>query len=383
METVLDLFAGAGGFSLGLKWGGLTPVGAVEADRFAAQTFRGNFPGLKLLQRTVESCDSNFLKREFSGVDVIAGGPPCQGFSVAGPRQYGCLDERNNYVFEMARAARALKPACVLVENVRGLLTGSNHKGTRVLQHYLDLMNEIGYKSEVNVLQALNFGVPQFRERAIIVSVRSDVRLPQLQAITGRATPAIISTVEDALSDLPPLQPGEGTDELQPYASSPVSSLQELLRNGSEGVYNHVAMHHTSRIVERLKNIKPGFSLKSVAPEFGQRERNTHRIDGRGRYKMNCTRLCSDKPSIGLPANFQTIHVHPLQDRMLTAREGARLQSFPDNFLFMGPRTNMSRKLLEREGRHDEIGLSQYKQVGNAVPPLMAKAIAEVLLERC
>lgn len=378
LPYALDLFCGAGGFSLGLEKAGMRIAGAIEIDRFAVETYHHNFPTVPIWNRSVESCSDKWIKRHFSGIDVIVGGPPCQGFSVAGPSQYKKIDQRNSLIMEMARFARLLKPRMVVLENVRGILSGRTTSGAAALTPYLEALKSAGYLSKIVCLQAADFGIPQIRQRVFIMSFRQQGPLDKsFWQRKGRWR-----TVEQAISDLPPLNPGEGHCQGVPYTARPKNNFQRRLREGaSEVVFNHVAMRHSDRVLRRIEAMRPGDSMKTVDGEHGQRERNSHVVDAKNRYKMNYTRLLPQAPSISITANFQTIHVHPFENRMLTAREGARLQSFPDHFVFKGPRTLPSRKLLERENRHHEIGLSQYNQIGNAVPPLLAETLGQALLE--
>lgn len=379
MTAFLDLFAGAGGFSWGLHAAGWTGVGAVEADRFAAKTYRRNLPSTTLFEQGVESCSDGWLRDRFAGVDAVVGGPPCQGFSVAGPRQYGRVDPRNSLILQMARVASVLLPAIVVLENVRGVLAGRNSAGGRAIEQYEQAMEQAGFQTRRYVLQAADFGVPQHRQRVFLVSGRRGIVLPEEVPPSFGTPDRPWRSAWDGLSDLPALGPGQGAEQPVAYAAPPANDYQVAMRQDSAGVTNHLCMRHTPRIVERIRSIPVGGSMKTYRGANGQRQRNDHTVDARPVYKMNYSRLDPGRPSLSVPANFQAIHVHPEQHRMLTAREGARLQSFPDRFVFTGPRTLMSRKLLLREGRHDEIGLSQYNQVGNAVPPLMAQALGEAL----
>lgn len=381
MLSALDLFAGAGGLSYGLREAGFRIAGAIEMDRFAAQTYRANFPDHALYQKSITDCNPRWLKREFSGIDLIAGGPPCQGFSVAGASQYRRLDARNNLILEMGRVVAVLRPRYSLLENVKGILSGRVSEARKALDAYVSLLTEAGYVSQVIRLQAADYGTPQRRERVFVLSTldsQSDLKRAE-RCILARKRATVCAG--DSLSDLPALEPGGGCESLVPYAMRPRTPFQRVIRKGSAGVSNHAAMKHTPRIVARLRAIPPGGSMKDVPSEHGQRARNSDELDVGQRYKMNCTRIDPNKPALAVPANFQTIHVHPYQHRMLTAREGARLQGFPDHFVFHGPRTLMSRKLLEREGRGDEIGLSQYNQIGNAVPPPLAMVLGAALVK--
>ena len=176
------------------------------------------------------------------------------------------------------------------------------------------------------------------------------------------------------------VQAGEGTNDCVDYVCPPQSAYQEYIRQGSSGVTNHIAMKHTKRLIERFNCIPQGGSLLDAPSEHGQRQRNGSGLDVNKRYKTNNQRLHPDRVSSIITASFQSTFVHPYLNRNLTAREGARLQSFPDSFHFCGPRTLMSKSLLIKEHREDEIGLSQYNQIGNAVPPRMAEAIAKTIL---
>lgn len=377
--AVLDLFSGAGGFSLGAIAAGHNIAGSIEIDRFASETYVTNFPNVPHFQNSLSDCTDRWLKTKFSGVDLVIGGPPCQGFSVAGPSQYGMKDERNELILEMARVVKLLKPKRAVLENVRGILSGRLSRGDSALCAYIEALKLAGYVSQIYQLNSADFGTPQLRRRVFVVSTPRGEKLPEcIPAEFGSKRKPWV-TCMNALGDLPELSAGEGSDDLISYGVLANNVYQRNMRKGSRGITNHLAMKHTPRILARLKEIPVGGSMRDVAPEHGQRSRLSGEIDVGQRYKMNCTRIDPNGPSIALPANFQTIHVHPHEHRMLTAREGARIQGFPDHFIFKGPRTLMSKKLLIREGRQDEIGLSQYNQIGNAVPPLMAEALLATL----
>lgn len=380
----LDLFSGAGGFSLGLHNAGINTIAAIEQDKFAAETFQYNFPKSKVFQRDITSFSNKEIKAKFSNIDLLVGGPPCQGFSVAGPYKFGILDDRNNLVQEYLRFVSVIKPPVCILENVKNIMNGKLPSKQSVIDYVLEYFERINYKVKIYTLYAPNFGVPQSRTRVFIIAIKKDsnIKFPDIIETHGEKKPWI--TVSEALDDLPLVDAGEGYDfepHLLKYNFAPKSSYQKLMRKYSQGIFNHIAMQHTKRLIERFKHIPQGGSLVDAPPEHGQRQRNGIKLDEKPRFKMNNQRLAPKTISQCVTASFQSTFVHPLLDRNLTAREGARLQSFPDSFIFKGPRTLMSKKLLVREKREDEIGLSQYNQIGNAVPPLLAEAIGKALLK--
>jgi DNA (cytosine-5)-methyltransferase 1 len=165
----LDLFAGAGGMTLGFEKAGITSIGAIEVDKFAAETFAYNFPNTPIYNRDIYSFDEKEIKKLFSDVDVIVGGPPCQGFSVAGPSQYGIIDKRNTLIMEFFRFIKILRPSYCVLENVKGILNGKMNSSQKALNTYREELGKIGYATKVYVLQAANFGVPQYRERVLVI----------------------------------------------------------------------------------------------------------------------------------------------------------------------------------------------------------------------
>jgi DNA (cytosine-5)-methyltransferase 1 len=395
--VVVDLFAGAGGFSLGFQWAGFDTPFFLEIDKWACDTLRYNHPNGNVIEEDIRKFKTS---QEINKVctytpDVLIGGPPCQGFSIAGPAQKDPKDPRNSLFQDFARWIEALEPRVLIMENVTGILSRRNDNGEYVIKIIEKTFQELGYRINIWTLNAAEYGVPQTRERVFIVGTQSDILLPppnthKLNNINGPNEQAMLPGLElppaitlwEAISDLPPLKASEGEEE-QPYTSLPQNDYQRWVRKDSETIYNHVAMHHSRRIVERFKHIGWGESSADVPKEYGPRERGNNNKLSSTTYDQNNRRLHPDRPSHTIAASFYANFVHPYQNRNLTAREGARAQSFPDSYRFLGKRTVPSRKLLKREGRLDELYLCQYNQIGNAVPPLLARNIAEHILKEC
>jgi len=396
----IDLFAGAGGFGLGFQLGGFNVPFSLEMDAWASNTLAYNHPGKIVLRDDIRNYSTREAVREACPFqpDIIIGGPPCQGFSIAGPAKKDPKDLRNSLFNNFAQWIQLLEPQAFVMENVKGLLARRNADGQRVIDIIKSTFAKSGYLIEVWLLNAAEYGVPQIRERIFIVGHRlsEEIGPPKkthsLQVAFNNSNVAQLALFEsegvkpaitlwEAISDLPVLSARQGEEE-QPYTSIPSNSYQALLREGSHVLYNHVAMDHSERLVERFKYIKWGESSADVPLEHSARRRNGNGEISGISYDQNNRRLHPYKPSHTIAASFYANFIHPFQHRNLTAREGARAQSFPDSYRFMGKKTVVSHKLLQREERLDEKFLCQYNQVGNAVPPLLAKAIATHLQEK-
>jgi len=329
-----------------------------------------------------------------SSPHIIIGGPPCQGFSIAGPAQKDPKDPRNSLFKDFARWVEFFTPQIFVMENVKGLLARRNAKGEKVIDIIKRSFTNLGYSVEIWLLNAAEYGVPQIRERIFIVGNRLDIdrigEPPKIRVLSnGKVNGLQIELFHDeglspaislweAISDLPELEADEGEEE-QPYARNPQNDYQAMLRGEQAILYNHVAMQHSKRLVERFKHVKWGESSADVPEEHRARARNGNGKISNTMYDQNNRRLYPYKPSHTIAASFYANFIHPFQHRNLTAREGARIQSFPDWYRFIGKKTVPSHKLLQREGRLEEKHLCQYNQIGNAVPPQLAKAIAEHL----
>ncbi|MEJ2112661.1 MAG: DNA cytosine methyltransferase [Flavobacteriaceae bacterium] len=362
--NTIDLFSGCGGMSLGFKWAGFNTLLASDIDENCKKTFNYNFPKVPFV------CDdlTNLKKEDFqkhiaSKVDVIIGGPPCQGFSLANKRRNKVSeDPRNNLFYEFVKTINWYNPKAFVMENVKGLLSMKSGQVIKQIIHEFENAGDFGYRVKHEVLKASDFGVPQSRERVIIIGFRNDLDLIPIFP-NKKYTEDI--TVNHAISDLPIINACEGT-EVQEYGLEPQNAYQEFVRKDSSKVYNHIAMRHTKRLIERFKAIKNGKGLLDVWETHGAVQRGNPSKRSTIKFSQNNQRLHGDKPAPTIAASFQSNFIHPQLHRNFTAREGARLQSFPDNFIFKGMRTKMSW----------EKGLSQYQQIGNALPPLLAYEIA-------
>jgi DNA-cytosine methyltransferase len=344
--TIVDLFAGVGGLSLGFERQGFEILLANEYDESIANSYKKNHKCDNLIVSDITKLDIDktfgHLKKK---VDVVVGGPPCQGFSQKGQRK--TIHDERNFLFKFyVQIVDYLKPRCFVMENVPNLLTAENGYFKNEI---IKLFNELGYSLNLDVLNAADYGVPQNRKRAIILGTLNGTA-PNLPKPLNEKV-----TIWDAISDLNFLNSGEGKDE-QEYPYECQSEYQRNLRDGSEKLFNHVATNHSKVALERLELIPPNCG-KEVLPE----EHITKSI-----YSGTWTRMKTEEQSVTITTRFDTPasgkFTHPFLNRAITVREAARIQSFPDTFRFYGSKT------------------SQMKQVGNAVPPLLAEKIAlEVL----
>lgn len=363
--NTIDLFAGAGGITEGFRLAGYKCLCANDFDFEAQHTFTYNHPSIPYILKDVcELTVDEILKVAQctpDQVDVITGGPPCQGFSLAGLRLSN--DPRNVLFKEYVRIAKGLCPKVIFFENVSGIL--SMQKG-KVIQAIIKEFGEIGYKCKFAMVNAADYGVPQARPRFVLIGVHSDkieISFPepthgknnndsQLTLFENDLLPYV--TVEDALSDLPQFEQGEGAEEITQTSLDKKSKYQkDRIGTRQPGViFNHRATRHAKEIVERYSMIPQGCTNSVLPLELRTK-------------KQNVFKLSMSQPSRTVTCNFRTDLLHPIVPRGLTVREAARLQSFDDDYRFFG---NLARKAKY---------LTQDDQVGNAVPPLMAYAFAE------
>lgn len=392
---VIDLFAGAGGFGLGfhLVKGKYKVICSVEKDKWAVDTLKANNADKqKIIHKDIRDFTTAEQIRAACPAlpDVIIGGPPCQGFSYAGPAK-DPKDPRNSLFKNFVRWVEVLKPKVFVMENVPGLLYGKNERGEKVIEIVKNAFQSLGYTINIWELNAANYGVPQNRERIFIVgnNLGGEIIKPKIthylpvqkKELNGKAkTLKQAITVIKAIGDLPKLKAGEGKEEIE-LTTKPRTDYQKESRGKINVVHNHVTMVHTKRIVERYEQILSGLTMDEISEEFKVRKRNGNGELSGIEYISNYRHLKPDMISYTIPASFYSNFIHPKQPRNITSREAARLQSFPDSYVFKGKRTQISSKLLKQLGKDDQNFLSQYNQIGNAVPPLLAKAVAKTVFD--
>ena len=344
--TVIDLFAGVGGLSLGFEMEGFDILLANEFDQSIATAYKENHKSTNVVVGDITSLDLSKVFGEYDNkIDVVIGGPPCQGFSQKGKRK--TINDERNFLFKhYVEVVKFVKPKYFVMENVPNLLTAE--KGF-FLNEIKGLFKGYGYSIRYGVLNAADYGVPQNRRRAIIIgkylATPPELPLPCKQKVT----------IWDAISDLAYLESGEGEFE-QEYRNSPKSDYEKKMRKGSKILYNHMATKHSALALERLSLIPPNAG-KEILPK----EHITKSV-----YSGTWSRMKQNDVAVTITTRFDTPSsgkfTHPFLNRAITVREAARLQSFPDTFKFIGSK------------------MSQMKQVGNAVPPLLARKIARVIM---
>ena len=353
--AVLDLFAGAGGLGLGLTRAGFRVQAANEYESVFAATYALNHPETTVVAGDVlDPAIRAELLAAAQGVDVVAGGPPCQGFSTVGKKNED--DPRNKLFYAFLEIVGHLKPRAVLFENVSGF---RRMYGGRAFQALEGGLEDLGYATrQCELLNAVDYGVPQSRQRTFVVAFRENAAFRFPAPTHGepdklfRRAPAL--TLADALSDLPPVASGESADR---YRSEPRNDYQRDMRAGAgAALTEHEGPWHGEGLRAVLAHVPPGGTILDV-PEA---------LRPKSYFANTYSRLWWDRPSTTITRNFGTPSssrcIHPHADRGLTTREGARLQSFPDAYRFVGTRI---RKNL---------------QIGNAVPPLLAEAIGREIL---
>lgn len=325
--TFIDLFSGAGGLMRGFMDAGYTPVFSVEVWQPAIETHNLNYPNIPLIAEDIRTIDNARLAPYCDKIDVIVGGPPCQGFSTIGKRLV--KDPRNELVFEFIRFVDVIRPKVFLMENVRGLLSSD---GGKIKQAIEEEFRNIGYNVISKVLCAADYGVPQMRNRIFFLGVRADLDI-SLSFPSPTHTKENYTTVGDAINDL------IGKENL---------------------IDNHIPMKHNSIVEARISCIKEGEGIPKdgLPDEVARGSRSDYKDNQLKNFSHVYKRLSRFRPATTMVPGHNAFPLHPTQNRSLTVREAARIQTFPDDVVFCGTRQN------------------QCIQVGNAVPVKLAYQLA-------
>tara|TARA_B100000965_G_scaffold292417_1_gene250269 strand:- start:6264 stop:7364 length:1101 start_codon:yes stop_codon:yes gene_type:complete len=355
--NILDLYAGCGGFSVGFSNAGYTVSTLVEMDKWACETLRTNFPDAKVIEDRVENLTNYEKKKKYQ---VIVGGPPCQGFSIASSNRRVKGDARNEEYINFFNTSFAIKPKVIVMENVPEILKFKNRNGDNIVEEIIKLCAENGYSLSFDTVNMSGFGIPQNRKRVIFVAVEGNENF-KFPTPTHSSEKDLFSiaqmNIHDAIGDLPKVSPkqyAEGT--VLDYTKEPKNNFQKMLRGKSCSLHNHISMRHTDKTIEKFENIRQNKHKKTF-------DQNHRLID---KHKVSPT----------ITASFYSSFIHYSQNRNLTVREAARIQTFPDTFVFKGHKTTLSKSLLKKKGILWEMHLDQFNQVGNAVPPLYAEILA-------
>lgn len=347
----IDLFSGAGGMSIGAAMSGINVRYAVELDKHAAATFALNHKHTTLLNQDIRTVKaSHFKELDKKQPTVIFGGPPCQGFSTSNQKNRD-MQNANNWLYkEYVRLVKSVRPDWIVFENVKGLIETENGF---FLDAVLEGFKELGYTTSNFVLNSADFGVPQKRNRLFIIASLHGIEIPQPKPTVKKHR-----TVKDAISDLPELDNGDAPD-LEEYTSPAISTYAKSMRGKLGECWNNVVTNNAPHIVKRYSHIPQGGNWEDIPARLMKNYADVSRCHT-GIYR----RLKEDEPSVVIGNFRKNMLVHPWKNRGLSVREAARLQSIPDWFRFTG-----------------SIGFQQ-QQVGNLVPPLLAKVVFENIIKQ-
>lgn len=366
---VIDLFCGAGGLSEGLRQSGFSTRVGVDFDKNAIGTYKVNHPEAETILDDIANVTGKQLMAlaRSTDIDLIAGGPSCQGFSTHGKR---IQDDPRNFLFKhFVRLVDEVRPKMFLMENVKGMLTYS--KGL-FRQRIEEAFREIGYRTAFTTVCTANFGVPQLRYRVLFIGTRLDAISLSFPAKThGVVDEGLLPyvTVAEAISDLP-LMRGMYKEDLRPYVTEPENSYQKYIRDGAtDRVSLHISQGLSLQSQRIAHFVGQGEGIRAVPVEALPDRFKKMRTISNGQFRRDCTtlyhRLDPQKPAYTITCSYRNVasgpFLHPWEDRSLSHREAARLMSFPDRYQF--------------------VGSSLTRQIGNAVPPLMAMAIGEHLIK--
>jgi DNA (cytosine-5)-methyltransferase 1 len=375
-NKTIDLFSGAGGLTTGFHLAGFETLCAIDSNKKALATYQHNYPNTKVIHQDIREVNPSELRHnlglEREQLKAIIGGPPCQGFSRNIPAEYRYIDDPQNQLYKsFLNFVKEFKPLYVIMENVPEILTA--YQGLFKYQ-ITNQLESLGYKVISSSLNAAKYGVPQTRSRAFFIAslerlivlpnpthndddikVKSRNKESSYQTNLLKSNSSRIVTVKDAIGDLPELNAGQKYDEDR-YPSDPQTSYQTLIRHNSSKITNHIARALSSIQMSRVKLLKEGQDARNLPPELAPKKH----------YSGAYGRLYWDQPAKTItrwvfhPGSGRFFH--PTQDRTITIREAARLHSYPDTFHFLGTYTEMA------------------SQIGESVPPLLAKTIAECII---
>ncbi|RMH27223.1 MAG: DNA cytosine methyltransferase [Planctomycetota bacterium] len=354
-RVAVELFCGAGGLGLGLHQAGFSTLLANDSDENCCASYKLNFPHTKVICGDIHDIDFCEVAKGLGvdAIDLLAGGPPCQGFSTVGSKNE--QDPRNSLFYEYLRVVSQLRPNYLLFENVSGFKR--LYEG-RAFATLVSELQELGYEYVYAVLNASDFGLPQHRLRTIVIAWKSGLSPVAMPAPTHGSEAGLFGMlpklcVIDAISDLPPLSAG---DSCQEYMTPPQNTYQIEMRGCETILTEHSSANYGEKMLEILSLIPPGGSVDDL-PE---------RLRPKNYFKNTYARLRPNEPSPTITRNFGTPSssrcIHPFQNRALSTREGARLQSFPDYYKFVGGKG------------------SKNLQIGNAVPPILGRVVGESIM---
>lgn len=379
---VIDLFAGAGGLSYGFEEAGCEIVLAVEKDSWAAETYKLNHKNKNILEGDITTLSDDFFQKYRGNVDIVMGGPPCQGFSIAASNRRKQDDIRNTLYKQYLRVVDIVEPKVALIENVKEIVNYKLPDGTKIVEDIKSFFDEREYVCDYKILNCRKYGIPQDRRRFFFVAVKKNILQEELNIEKLMETFCVpeISFYE-AMSDLPVVRAKEHPeDSVLEYGKDPQNKFQEYMRCKSCHIYNHIPMQHTEKTVQKFSFLleKKGEELPN---DLKPRVRGDLESVSTSTYSQNHRIIDGNKVSPTITASFYSSFIHPNQPRNITVREAARMQTFPDTFIFKGKKTTLSKKLLEKKGIFEELHLDQFNQVGNAVPPLMGRHLAKICMQ--
>lgn len=343
--NVIDLFAGCGGLSKGFMDAGFNVILGADSNASALKTFSLNYHNAKTVDIDLSKEEAfEIIKNETCGrtIDIIIAGPPCQGFSLTGPRLFD--DERNKLYLAVFKAVQLFSPKAFVIENVIGMAT---LYGGKIKSEILKRFDHLGYNVVYDILNSADFGVPQIRKRLFFVGIKKDIGTFTFPDAKFNASDYV--TCREAIDDLPARVNDFGL-EVDSYSKPPRTEYQKLMRKNMTTLYNHVATNHTQMVKDVISLVPEGGNYKDLPEGVGESRT----------FNEAWTRYHGDRPSKTIDTGHRN-HFHYEYNRVPTVRENARLQSFTDDFIFTGTRTEQNR------------------QVGNAVPPLLGYHIASEL----